>query len=397
MNIFREFLLLTETQILVERFLLELGFNPDSFLNKAQSVATLARRGATDGEKSASRLAMDRMISRAEDEAKTMSDKDAAKRFLDRIKEIAVSMDAAEPEPEPYKPSYRPPPRPQIYPVGTWIASTASKLVGKIKSHIQRDGEVVGYVLMTANSIERITASGFRRATQEEIDATLATRKSTASGQDKGPEAKPKPDKDDKTKQSSGSGVWKVLKLCGAGSNAFGVATKNGVHYIFAGPKSGPFQTKDFTQPPTSYPEKKAIARCYALFKHRLEDKGFIEIYDATITAHIERLLNSSSSNQSDQSSSSSSIDEWKILKLAWNQLNGSDKIYGVAANGITFITFWGRRKGPYSVKNFNSSKSSALSVFNSKVSDGGYVETISLIPLADALMILKQAKDLPK
>ena len=268
----REALLELDVNFLVERFLVELSFNPESFLNRMNSVVTLAKKGATEGERGASREALKRMINRAEEEAKTMAP-EMASRFLAKIKAIAASVDSKE-EPAQSSSSYRSRPPPQAYAVGTWIIDEVNKLIGKVVSSTYADGLYSYTVRMPQGDLQTLWAN-IRKATQEEIDAALAKART------------------------------------------------------------------------------------------------------------------STSSKSSNQSSTGKSAD-WQILKLAAKIEGKSDKVYGVASNGVTYITFWGRRAGPsYAFK--QHSKHSAFDVFSVKTSSRGYKIITDSAMITRSLHILRR------
>jgi hypothetical protein len=186
---------LFESLALLEVFLSE-DFNVETFLKKLKSVVTLARRGATEGERSASRGALERLMSRAKDEAKAMSSGDAT-RFLARMQAIADGVNATtEPPAEPRRPRRpRPPPEPpkpqkpeRRFNVGTWVYCTASGTdfgrVGQVDRiiRIDKDRNVPRmHVIETDSRPWWAPYSKLRRATKKEVDAELSARSKRAS------------------------------------------------------------------------------------------------------------------------------------------------------------------------------------------------------------------------
>jgi hypothetical protein len=57
----------------------------------------------------------------------------------------------------------------------------------------------------------------------------------------------------------------------------------------------------------------------------------------------------------------------WTITSFARCQLDGANKVYGVATDGKIWATFWGRFAGPYTLK-VQTNKSTAETQIESKL-----------------------------
>jgi hypothetical protein len=162
--------------------LLSEGFNPSSFLSKVQSVATLARRGATEGERSASIEALKRLLDRAQEEARAMSHGDA-QQFLRRVKDASSDTQKEEPKPQYKRPEYKEYKRPQEFPTGSWVYVFDKRKAGKITRYI---AYATGTYFIDVPGMETFSAktAEIRRATQDEIDSSLGNVKAKESSVD---------------------------------------------------------------------------------------------------------------------------------------------------------------------------------------------------------------------
>ena len=292
---------LFETFMSVDFMLLEAEFNVDAFLNKLQSVTTLARRAGTPGEREAALEAIKRMGVRAKEEASAMS-KDAAERFLKRVALVSSqtteggqSSNYVNPNSKKSQSSnYVNPNSKKMYDVNVWVYVFSLKKAGKIIEVANRGGlgfkYDIEYFSTNLNSKGKISLAlynwsdrddswnvTFRKATQEEIDSALGEK--AAQG---------------KTK------------------------------------------TKDDTENRGDYSKKAGL---------------------------------------------------WRVIDLAYFQDDKSDKAYGIATNGQKIFTFWGRRKGPYSVKNIDSMVE-AIKIYRSKLAKGYEpVDSASKIKTAEDIL----------
>ena len=211
---------LCEEQILLEVFLLK-EFDTNSFLNKIQSVATLAKRPGTEGEREASKTALMRLFDRAKEEARNMSRDDSAY-FLKRVSAIIAQLSTPEPKetPKAERPRYTPP----IYAVGNWVYIPKYREAAKIINISSRNM----YEVLLDGISHSFAENEIRRATQEEVDA-MAHRK------------RPEPKKD----------AWSVSELLqdqrGTSDKVWGIARNGGKAATFWGKRTGPFSAKDYT------------------------------------------------------------------------------------------------------------------------------------------------------
>jgi hypothetical protein len=65
----------------------------------------------------------------------------------------------------------------------------------------------------------------------------------------------------------------------------------------------------------------------------------------------------------------SGSVSDWKIFGFARCQEGTSNKVYGYASDGITWVTFWGKFAGPYTVK-AQTNMRDAVATFDKKVKE---------------------------
>jgi hypothetical protein len=171
---------LLETIQLVETFLSEGKFSQSTFFKRLQSVVTLARRGATEGERDASRIAMLRLMERAKTEALSMQQDDAM-RFIAKAKEVLASLNGPEP---PSSSSSTSRSRtntqtPSQLPIGTWVCirpsgSKQTEKFGTIAAHDNSGGSIVNVTVNNRNIRYSVWSYQLRRATQQEIDAAIA-------------------------------------------------------------------------------------------------------------------------------------------------------------------------------------------------------------------------------
>jgi hypothetical protein len=259
-----------------------------------QSVVTLARRGATEGERNASKAAMTRMLDRATVEAASMP-ADVAERFLARINAIAKSVD----DPEPQSPfGTAPPPEPPkatYFEVGNWIVNLESGKVGKIDSIESPHTVMAVYTVKYIDgSTIRSRGKNIRKATVREVnDALMAHKKANQTGDDTS----------DTSSKKSSDDKWVIYKLSHVkgkttsghkafrNGNIFGIGTYGSEFYTFFGKVDGPFTIRDYTQEPTNYTPSQAKRRCYTMFNHRVANNGFIIVNDPEFLAATLTIL----------------------------------------------------------------------------------------------------------
>lgn len=95
---------------LVEQLLLE-KFDPDEFVARIRSTIELMHRGATEGEQSAAKAALDRLTARARQEIAQMRDPDSGVTHaeIDRFMRALQQLGALEPTASPIATPARPP------------------------------------------------------------------------------------------------------------------------------------------------------------------------------------------------------------------------------------------------------------------------------------------------
>jgi len=241
---------LYETLLSVDIMLCEAVFNPETFLSKLQSVVTLARRGATEGEQQAGHQALRRLLDRAEEEAANMSKGDAMS-FLKRARSIADAVNVKEPpKAEPFKKSeYK---TDELFPVGTWVVCPDSWGIGKVEkvTKFSRPGQdpekfpnihLVRFPwIVKGEKAKTFVGGDLRRANQEEIDAALAKVHNMRNDE--------KPEKDSNEKEN----LWKIVEFArfseGNSDKIYGIATKGKLKTItFWGRYKGPYFIKDYS------------------------------------------------------------------------------------------------------------------------------------------------------
>ena len=178
---------------LVEQFLFEdAEFDTARFLERVRSVMNLVRRGGTPGERDAAKHAFDRMIARATQEIKRMRQPDSGvtpaqvDRFMQALEQIGKESKEAPREPPKAKP--KPPPSMPRFKVGQWVVVANSwwslHHVGKVKNISPWEGSFAYEVQFEDRAYGNIEEHRLRAATQDDIDAALATRAKTTSHSD---------------------------------------------------------------------------------------------------------------------------------------------------------------------------------------------------------------------
>lgn len=175
----REFINLV--QLLFERF------DPDQFLNRMGGVMELVRRGGTEGERAAAREAFGRMMQRAKDEIARMRQPDSGvtraeiDRFMSRLDRLRT-----EPRQEPPKQKKPEAPKVARYRVGQWIVwhfdrdDSLAQYVSKIIKIVQSGDDF--FYLMSDPTTTVPEFRILRPATQDEVDAAMASRTKTTTG-----------------------------------------------------------------------------------------------------------------------------------------------------------------------------------------------------------------------
>lgn len=252
------------------------AFDTENFLSKLQSIAALANRPGTPGEKQAAVEALKRMQATATREAAQLPSYEA-KRFLERVQAIidgkpSGSSYGAGAKSSPYG-SYRhssPPPPPNPPFKTGWAWNFKKNKIGKIvKVWFGGLSGQWNFTVKTPDGLsEDWRANDCRKATQEEVDAATAS-------------------------------------------------------------KSG-YNTADA--------KKKESAKGKAKAK-------------------------------TSNSSSSSAASNWKIFGFARCQEGTSNKVYGYATDGTTWVTFWGKFVGPYTVK-AQANMREAVATYEKKVKE---------------------------
>jgi len=290
---------LFETLLLIESFLVEGTFNIQTFLSRLQSVITLAQRGATEGERDASREAVKRMMNRAKQEAAQM-DKNHANHFLRQVEQLADTMNRSQDKSTSSKSTEKPrsSPPPNKSPVaefkeGDWVTNkyTLKKLPNFTGKVIARVFNPKGWFVYNLYIPDRPTdglffVAGFdiRRATQEEIDAAQSSRNRNHSS------AK---------SSSNANNDWVIKKFAhfeeGTSNKVYGIATKANKIVTFWGRHLGPYTAKDYSE--------SGIDAAMAQFRSKLA-KGYQEevelppverkrILDSLRSARLKDNLNS--------------------------------------------------------------------------------------------------------
>src|SRR6185437_11335650 len=278
------------------------------------SVATLLKRPGTAGEKQAAQAAFDRMVKRAKDE---INDALSKKPKDERIKKFAEALDraitSANTEPPPLQPRFR---------QGQWVFHLTSGGVAKIDDVILRNRGQLSEVMYNLNFGDRfllVPEKNIRRATQEEVDAYLASRA-------KKREAKFK------------VGDWVVHKDDGKiGRIILTIRNVNGFEYdVDVDNDSWP---EEYLRPATDDEIRKAKAQ----------------------------------NNKSSSSNTGSNALEIVSMARYVNAAEKSNKVYGIVRHNGEVYTFWGGYNKALKTKK-QSSINEAESQFYSKTRKG-YVE----------------------
>jgi len=288
---------LFETLLLIESFLVEGTFNIQTFLSRLQSVITLAQRGATEGERDASREAVKRMMYRAKQEAAQM-DKKHADHFLRQVEQLADTMNRSQDKSTSSKSTEktRSSPPPNKSPVaefkeGDWVTTLKKQpnFTGKVigRAFNPKGGWFLYHLHIPERPYDGLFfVAGFdiRRATQEEIDAAQSSRNRNHSS------AK---------SSSNANNDWVIKKFAhfeeGTSNKVYGIATKANKIVTFWGRYHGPYTAKDYSE--------SGIDSAMAQFRSKLA-KGYQEevelppverkrILDSLRSARLKDNLNS--------------------------------------------------------------------------------------------------------
>jgi hypothetical protein len=359
----------------------------EKFLSRLQSIATLANRPGTEGEKQAALAALQRM-------------KDTAKSshlpadFLARMDRIIDSAGKEAPKAKPTGAGAgtASAPREPNFKVGSWVKNTV-KPMGKYDT-----GKVLRIKLQTImGALKEYFAEielpdgtkidwraiHCRRATQDEIDSALSAKAKHAAGNSR----KPPP------KNMFSIGDWVV----GTRSLRVGKVTDilikkvmNADQYVYHVDfvmDDGSYQKQDYVTENVLRVAKHneisiAVARqkIYAAReaeKRAKEDSRHQSRADAEDREWREQ-KRKQREEEEDKKKNSSTAGEWRILGFAKFQEDNSDKIYGYATNGKNAITFWGRRDGPYSVK-VHDNVFAASTQYQSKIKKGYVISSPSV------------------
>jgi hypothetical protein len=191
MEIMRRIRMLEANRLLEE--LLNEAFNPEAFLDKARSVMMLARRGATEGERQAGKLGMQRLMARGREEIEKMREEgktlrpEQRKALHDRVDRFLTSLQQiqADDNPEQPKTTTPPPPPPKDkamphFKVGQWVVHIDDGSVGKImeikRSRLGSTESILYEVRMADGLEDLMREQHLRAATQEDIDAAVSQR-----------------------------------------------------------------------------------------------------------------------------------------------------------------------------------------------------------------------------
>jgi hypothetical protein len=177
-------LMLLETVILLESFLLE-AFDTARFLDRARGVMELVRRGATEGERQAGRLAMDRMMARAKEEMAAMSAGDR-ERFMTALKNLSAETKS---ETSQQKQKSEPPKAAMpLYRTGQWIVvrddlPDDSGRIGKIadvRKNRFDDSFTYTVRMVDTDQLELFQQKFIRAADQADLDRVASQRPTPA-------------------------------------------------------------------------------------------------------------------------------------------------------------------------------------------------------------------------
>ena len=352
MKIMQRTILLFETLMLIENFLTE-AFDSEKFLSTLQSVATLARRAPTlstgeEGERGASLEALQRMLKSAKEHAKSMTKNDG-EQFLRKVQDIVDSGAKKEPEKPEFKKKLK-----AEFADGVWIYSFSQKKAGKIKIGDHRTERYI--VGVPGQDSWAVRWDDARKATQEEIDAAMASSWSK---------------EENKTKYAVGDWIYcfnrqkigKILKV-NSSTGMFQTYVIWAVNYRGVSSQDV-VEDSEFR---SATPEEKKLGEKYYQ-------------RDADRNAEARQRKNEDKEKN----------DVWKILEYARFKQGTSDKVYGVGIKGRQCLTFWGRFTGPYQTKDYSGAAQDAHKQFMSKISKG-YVQITDQKYIDKALEILKNS-----
>jgi hypothetical protein len=259
---------------LLEQYLLE-KLNLDQFLERARGVMELVRRGATEGERNAAKLAFARMMAHAKEEVARMHDSDAtreqADQFLLALQQIGANTEAPKASSRPSgRPGWSPPP-PHSEPVpkfkiGQWVRCVRAQMPDYLRGNAQADhvGKIVKswylqdsvfYELHNINNNPPFRQEWLRPATQDEIDAAQAEA------------VRPKA----KAGSSSAGGdefnivaIAAYVSLAENSDKVYGIVEYKGKTYTFWGGRHKALATKHFPNPIDAHKQYNSkIARGY--------------------------------------------------------------------------------------------------------------------------------------
>lgn len=227
-------------------------FDPEQFLTRMAGVMQLVRRGATEGERDAAREAFTRMMQRAKDEVARMRQEGTVvevDRFLRGLERIQAGSGARQ-EPPKQKPRPEQPKVPR-YRVGQWVVWRAdANYVGKI-THVLVSKDGIFYTHSRGGSIPESII--LRPATQDEIDAAMASRaKTTKSRTDKG------------TDWRADLAILELVHFVDPAINSnkvYGIVKRNGKIYTFWGGFGKSLKVKLYPDEQAAYAQVRAKVR----------------------------------------------------------------------------------------------------------------------------------------
>jgi hypothetical protein len=420
MKTLRELLYIVDVNNILESLLLELTIDPPKLIGKLKSIAELARRAGTEGERAASLEALRRMSDRADDLAKQMVDndpnlQDEADQFLHQVKSIIAygNEKPEEKKPEPAAPMFK---------ERQWVVIISSKKVGKVTKVVVDKGVNKYWLTIPAtNETTFVLENDLRAATQDDVDAALATR-ATANKNN------PKPDDSDDSSSGFNLKDWVFVKPLGLVGRVFYINPKRTAYQIIfsagnrktfllsdlrkataeeiksqvGGRQQNSNSTNNNSKQAPQYNEGdwvvvKADGQYKGLVGKVLGKVAGTPFYtlwfpafdtNSNFNPAAFRPATQAEVDNATKSKSKPSDDEWQIVKLANMNTGTSDKIYGIAQRGSSLFNFYGRRTGP-SFKIINSDD--PYGTFRAKIAKG-YIETNNPISLSRALRILKNS-----
>jgi hypothetical protein len=403
---------------LLESILLELTIDPPKLLGKLKSIAELARRAGTDGEREASLEALRRFSARADELAQQMVDSDPnsqyeADQFLRQVKSIIAygNEKPEEKKPEPAAPMFR---------ERQWVVIISSKKVGKVVKVVVDNGINKYWLTIPAtNETTFVLEDDLRAATQDDVDAALAARAKAAAN-------KPDPEaRDDSSSTGFGVKDWVFVKPLGKVGRVFYInprrtayqiafpegnrktfdisdlrkATQDEIDSVRSKRKTNDKQSSD--QAPQYNEGDWVVVKADGQYKGlvgkvlgKVTGTPFYILWfpafdtQSTFNPAGFRPATQAEVDNATKSKSKSSVNEWQIVRLAYMSSGTSDKVYGIARKGYTVYNFYGRRNGP-SFKIINSDD--PYGTFRAKIAKG-YIQTQDPNELSRALRILKNS-----